>query len=102
MSELEVRETHGTGSLYRMEIYHGGTHIGDWEQSQKQNLPRKRREIGRSAEFLLDTYAEHGKFVVRWNGKDKEVRKYQEGRPNPGLPAVRLGLVIPRDRWDWA
>ena len=73
MAELEVREIPGSGSLYRMEIYHEGTHIGDYEQSEKQNLPRRRREIRRSADFLRDTYAGYGKFVVRWNGKDKEI-----------------------------
>jgi hypothetical protein len=102
MAELEVHIRRATRTLYDMEICHEGTHIGDYERSMKDNIPRKEREIARSTDFLLDTYAEYGKFVVRWNGKDKEIRKYQEGMADPGRPVVPLGVVIPRRYWDWA
>jgi hypothetical protein len=102
MTQLDVQRKPATARLYHLEIYHEGTHIGDYEQSIEKNIERKEREIVRSADFLLDTYAEYGKFVVRWNGRDKEIRKYQEGTANPGRPVVPLGVVIPRRYWDWA
>ena len=101
-TELEVRIEPGSGSRSRLKIYHGGTHIGDYEESIEKHIERKQGEIERSADFLLDTYAEHGKFVVRWNGRDKGRRKYREGKTNPGRLAPPLGIVIPRRYWDWA
>ncbi len=103
MAQLEVRIRPGSGSLYHMELYHEGTHIGDYEQSIEANIPRKREEIRRSADFLLDTYAKYGKFVVRWSqDRTKDVREYQEGGFNPGRPVVRLGVTVPKRYWDWA
>jgi hypothetical protein len=101
MAELEVQIRLATRTLYDMEICHEGTHIGDYERSIKDNIPRKEREIARSADFLLDTYAEHGKLVVRWNGKDKEIRKYRDDSLDPGRQAQPLD-VIPRTYWTWA
>jgi hypothetical protein len=101
-AELEVRIVPGSGFRSRLKIYHEGIHIGDYEESEEQNIERKEGEIERSADFLLDTYAKYGKFVVRWNGSDKEIRKYQEGTANPGRPVVPLGVVIPRRYWYWA
>jgi ssDNA-binding replication factor A large subunit len=102
MAELRVRITPATARRYHLEIYYEGNHIGDYEQSEEQNIDRKEGEIKRSSNFLLDTYAQYGKFVVRWNGRDKEIREYQEGSPNPARPVVPLGIVIPREFWNWA
>jgi hypothetical protein len=101
MSELDVRRRPAGSDLYHLEIYHADTHIGDYERSIESEILRKLREIERSADFLLNTYAKHGKFVVRWNGRDKEVRKYRDGHPDPGRQAQPLD-VIPRTYWTWA
>jgi hypothetical protein len=98
MPKLGVRRKPGGIDLYHLELYHRDTHIGDYERSIESEIPRKLREIERSADFLLSTYAEHGKFVVRWNGRDKEIRKYRAGSPDPGWQAQPLGL-IPRRYW---
>jgi hypothetical protein len=68
MPALDVRRRQAGSDLYHLEIYHGGTHIGDYERSKEREIPRKLGEIKRSAHFLLNTHAKHGKFVVRWNG----------------------------------
>ncbi len=101
MSELDVGRRPAGGELYHLEIYHAGANIGDYERSKESEIPRKLREIGRSAGCLLSTHAEHGKFVVRWNGRDKEIRKYRDGAPDPGRQAQPLAL-IPRRYWTWA
>ncbi len=98
MAELEIRRRPAGSELYHLEIYHGDTHIGDYERSIDSEIPRKLREIDRSADFLLSTYTRYGKFVVRWNGRDKELRKYRDGSPDPGRGAQVLGL-IPRRYW---
>jgi hypothetical protein len=101
MPKLDVRRRPAGSELYHLEIYHGDTHIGDYERSIESEIPRKLREIDRSADLLLNINAKHGKFVVRWNGRDKEIRKYRDGRPDPGRQAQPLG-VIPRTNWTWA
>ncbi len=83
-----------------MHIYQYDTHIGDYEKSSPAHEERKRTEIERSADFLIDTYKQQGRFVVRWNGHDrvKEIRKYQEGATDPGRGASRVAL-IPERYW---
>ncbi len=98
MPELDVRRRHAGSGLNHLEIYHGDTHIGDYERSIESEIPRKLREIDRSADFLLNTYSKHGKFVVRWNGRDKEIRKFRDDSLDPGRQAQPLDL-IPRRFW---
>lgn len=83
-----------------MELYSGDTHIGDYERSIESEIPRKLREIVRSTDFLQGTYANFGKFAVRWNGRErvKAVRNYQEGFADPGRGAQPLA-VISREYW---
>ena len=42
----------------------------------------------------------NGKIAVRWNGatREKEIRTYQDGQPDPGLGGTVLAL-IPRSFW---
>lgn len=98
MPEVDVRRKPAGSELYHLEIYHGDTHIGDYERSKQGEIPRKLGEIERSADFLLSTHARHGMFVVRWNGRDKEIRKYRDDSPDPGRRAQPLD-VIPRRYW---
>lgn len=101
MHDLDVRRRPAGSDLYHLEIYHGDTHIGDYERSKQSEIPRKLGEVKRSAPFLLDAHAKHGKFVVRWNGRDKEIRRYLDGQPDPGRQAQPFG-TIPRTLWRWA
>jgi hypothetical protein len=55
MPELDVRRKPGGSDLYHLECYHGDTHNGDYERSVESEMPRKVREIERSADFLLGT-----------------------------------------------
>ena len=98
--ELTVNTSFASTAYVHMHIYHNGAHIGDYERSSPSHVERKRTEIQRSAEFLVDLYKRHGKFVVRWSGHDrvKEIRKYQQGSADPGRGAPRLD-VIPERYW---
>ena len=96
--KLSVRPIPASTTLYHLEIYHGPIHIGDYERSTEHDITRKCDEVQNSAEFLIGIYAQHGKFVVRWNRPNKEIRKYREGSRDPGRGAKLLG-VIPRRYW---
>lgn len=100
MTRLEIRGRPAGTNLYHLELYNGDTHIGDYERSTESEIWRKREEIERSTDLLLSTYAQHGKFAVRWNGREriKEIRKYRDGSPDPGRQAPHLG-TIPRRYW---
>jgi hypothetical protein len=95
---------HGRG--YRLELYHEGVHIGEYEQSwaSEEDREAKVREAERASDLLLDTHRRHGgKIAVRWNGKtrprQKEIRTYQEDQPyDPGQGGTVLAM-IPRRIW---
>ena len=101
MPKLGVRIRPAGPDLFHLEIYHGDTHIGDYERTKESEIPRKLGEIKSSAPFLSNAYAKHGKFVVRWNGRDKEIRRYRDGQPDPGRQAQPID-TIPRTLWRWA
>lgn len=96
---LTVRTEPASAKLYNLKMYLGGTHIGDYERSIEHTIDRKLIEVERSAGFLINSYEKYGKFVVRWNGTDKEIRSFQEGLADPGRGAQRLG-VIPKQYWE--
>jgi len=99
--KLIVRTEPASANLYNLKIYLGNTHIGDYERSIERTIDRKRIEVERSADFLISSYKKYGKFVVRWNSRDrvKEIRMYQEGSSDPGRQAQCLD-VIPREYWE--
>lgn len=100
MPELIVHTSPAGTDYVHMHNYHNDVHIGDYEKSSPAHGERKRAEIERSADFLIDTYKQHGRFVVRWNGHDrvKEIRKYQEDSTDPGRGASRVDM-IPERYW---
>lgn len=100
MPELIVHTNLASANFVHMHIYHNDTHIGDYERSSPAHEERKRAEIERCANFLIDTYKQHGRFVVRWNGRDrvKEIRKYQEDSTAPGRGGTRVDM-IPERYW---
>ena len=100
MTRLEIRIRSASANLYHLELYDGDTHIGDYERSTESEIQRKRKEIERSTDLLLSTYAQYGKFAVRWNSREraKEIRKYRDGSPDPARQAPHLG-TIPRRYW---
>jgi len=98
MQRLSVRTRLAGDHLYHLEIYDGEIHVGDYERSIWDEIPRKRKEIEKSEDFLLDIYSKHGKFVVPWRRPEKEVRTYQAGLPDPGRGAQPVD-VIPRRYW---
>lgn len=99
MQRLSVRTRSAGNHLYHLEIYDGETHVGDYERSIRDEIPRKRKEIERSEDFLLDVYPKHCKFVVRWRRPEKEIRTYQTGLSDPGRGAQPVD-VIPRRYWQ--
>jgi hypothetical protein len=96
---LDIRTSIASTEYAHIHIYHEDVHIGDYEKSSDTHAERKRREIHKSADFLTDTFSKCGKFVVRWNGQDKEIRRYQEGQADPGRGAPFLD-VLPRRYWQ--
>jgi len=105
VDRVEVHEVpHGSG--YRLELYHGGIHIGEYESSyaseESGDRAAKVAEAEGASELLLEAYRRHGgKITVRWNGKAayrlrKEIRAYLEGQANSGRGAEVLGTIPPR------
>lgn len=104
VSKVEVRRF-PQGRGYRLELYHEGTHIGEYERSmvddESGDRDAKVKEAEGASDLLLDAYRRHGgKITVRWNGtpRRKEIRTYQEGQVDPGRGGTVLGL-IPRPYW---
>ena len=100
MAMLEVR-VFPQERWNRLELYHDGTYIGDYEQSADKNVDLKCEEAEGAADIILDAYRRHGgKIVVRWHSaaKQKEIRTYQENQADPGRGGTVLGL-IPREYW---
>lgn len=70
MQKLDVRaELIGT-KLHRLEIFKDGTFIGEYERSQAKDIDRKIREIQLASDLLVETFTNHGPFVVRWDGEN--------------------------------
>lgn len=96
---LEVRVS-SEGGRNRLEMFHEGTHVGEYERSIDRHVDAKREEAEGAADLLLAAYRRHGKIAVRWNGatRRKEIRSYREGRTDPGQGGTVLGW-IPRAFW---
>jgi len=87
MNMLDVKaELLGT-KLHRLEIYHEGTFIGEYERSQEKDIERKSREINLAAELLLAVFEKHGVFVVRWDGEDHKKSIRIDGTEVDTIPA---------------
>jgi hypothetical protein len=69
--ELRVK---ADGDRNRLEIYHEGTHIGDYERSIDKHVDAKREEAEGAVHLLLDAYRRYGKIAVRWNSSDRTKR----------------------------
>ena len=93
------------GRGYRLELYHEGVHIGEYERSWASEDSGERaakvKEADAASDLLLDAYRRHGgKIAVRWNStpRQKEIRTYQENQIDPGQGGTVLAL-IPRPYW---
>ena len=88
MPRLGVRIRPASPDLFHLEIYHGDTHIGDYERTKESEIPRKLEEIKRGARFLSNAYAKHenswcaGTVETRKSGDTGTGNPIQAGRPN--------------------
>ena len=64
---FEVRVSQATRTLYRLDVYHEGTLIGEYERSSAREVERKIQEVVAARQFLLGVYREHGQWQVRWS-----------------------------------
>lgn len=91
---------------YSLQLYHEGTHIGEYERSwaseESGDLAAKVREAEGVSDLLLDACkrSANGKIAVRFNkaAYRKEIRAYQENRKDPGMSGTVLAL-IPKPYW---
>ena len=88
-----------------MELYHEGVHIGEYERSRAKeesgDLAAKVKEAEGASDLLLDACKRtaNGKIAVRCTeDRQKEIRTYQDGQPDPGHGGTVLAL-IPRPYW---
>jgi hypothetical protein len=88
------------GSDNRLELYHEGTHIGEYERSKDKHVDAKIEEAEGATELLLNAYRRHaGKITVRFSGeKGVAFHERKQIRPYPGKPGKVLD-VIPREYW---
>lgn len=91
MIELNVKAELIGKKLHRLDIFHDGVFIGEYERSQAKDIERKTREIDLASELLISIYTEHGSFVVRWDGEGhkKSIR----------IDGAEVGIV-PHDFWQ--
>jgi len=59
------------GKLNRLEIWREGVLLGEYERSNDREVDRKIGEIVSALDSLLDVYENHGRFQVRWDGKQR-------------------------------
>jgi hypothetical protein len=104
VDKVEVR-VFPQGSGYRLELYHEGVHIGEYERSRAKeesgDLAAKVKEAEGASDLLLDACKRtaNGKIAVRCTeDRQKEIRTYQDGQPDPGHGGTVLAL-IPRPYW---
>ena len=104
MDKVEVR-VFLQGSGYRLELYHEGVHIGEYERSRAKeesgDLAAKVKEAEGASDLLLEACKRtaNGKIAVRCTeDRQKEIRTYQDGQPDPGHGGTVLAL-IPRPYW---
>jgi hypothetical protein len=104
VDKVEVR-VFPQGSGYRLELYHAGVHIGEYERSRAKeesgDLAAKVKEAEGASDLLLDACKRtaNGKIAVRCTeDRQKEIRTYQDGQRDPGHGGTVLAL-IPRRYW---
>ena len=105
MSKVEVR-VFSQGSSHRLELYHEGVHIGEYERSRAKEesgdlVAGQPHHLQDASDLLLDACKRtaNGKIAVRCTeDRQKEIRTYQDGQPDPGHGGTVLAL-IPRPYW---
>jgi hypothetical protein len=68
MTKLNVKTELIGKKLHRLEVYHDGKFIGEYERSQAKDIERKTKEVNLASDLLLSIYREYGAFIVRWDG----------------------------------
>ena len=58
MPKLGVRIRPAAPDLFHLEIYHGDTHIGDYERTKESEIPRKQGEIKEGCSILVERIRE--------------------------------------------
>ena len=72
---IRVKERQISAERYSLAMYDGDTYIGEYEDSIKSNIPRKKREIAKAENYLLDLYKQFmSPLRVRWVAPNKVVR----------------------------
>jgi len=96
VDKVEVR-VFPQGRGYRLELYHEGVHIGEYERSRAKeesgDLAAKVKEAEGASDLLLDACKRtaNGKIAVRCTeDRQKEIRTYQDGQPDPGHGETRV------------
>ena len=96
MAKIEVH-VFPEGGRNRLELYHEGAHIGDYERSIDKHVDAKVAEAEGASDRLLEAYRRHGgKIAVRFNkpANQKEIRTYQKNRKDPGMGGTVLDLIL--------
>jgi hypothetical protein len=94
------------GRGYRLDLYHEGVNIGEYERSwaaeESGDLAAKVREAEGASDLLIEASERttNAKIAVRWNGetRQKEIRTYAEGRNDPGRGEPAIALI---PKWLW-
>jgi hypothetical protein len=105
VTRVEVRVV-PQGRGYRLDLYHEGVSIGEYERSwaaeESGDLAAKVREAEGASDLLIEASEStaNGKVTVRWNSetREKEIRTYAEGRSDPGR-GERAIATIPNRFW---
>jgi hypothetical protein len=100
VAEVEVRVV-PQGRGYRLDLYHEGAYIGEYEWSfsseEGGDLDANVREAVRASDLLLEASArsQSGRVAVRRNYAtgEKEIRAYREDQADPGLGAELLARI---------
>ena len=72
---ISVKERKISAERYSLEMYDGDIYIGEYEDSIKANIARKKREIAKAEDYLLDLHRQYqSPLRVRWGAPNKVVR----------------------------
>ena len=88
---LHIRVQAVGKKLNRLLVFSEGTYIGEYERSQKADIPRKKIEIANAESLLLSVFRKHGEFVVRWDGSARKKSVRVQGSEV---------TVIPKSAWE--
>jgi hypothetical protein len=100
VAEVEVRVV-PQGRSYRLDLYHEGTYIGEYEWSisseEGGDLDANVSEAVGASDLLIEASkrSQSGKVAVRRNYTtgEKEIRWYREDQADPGLGAELLDRI---------